>query len=148
MGTSTLTRRSTHLVDAKITFGRLQDGCIRFVQDEVAIFVPNRDHPNIVVGTRIRTGRTPNTRGVVDDHLPLQGTTVNSACGTADHADRVGAMHARIGNHDIAVSASMPGKTWIVVMRRRASAHTIVATHTTVRIDHHGCAPINDPVFN
>ena len=63
---------------------------------------------------------------------------------TTDHAHRVHAMHASIGNHEIAQLRSVSDESWIVIVGRGASTHAIVATRTTIGIDQHGLRSVHE----
>jgi len=121
------------LVDTKVTLGRLEDGGIVIVgENEVPVRATNLDHPNVVIGTTVGAGRTPDAGGVVDDHLSRQGIPMNRAGGAPNHAHGVGTVHASVGDHIVSKLWAVPNEAGIIVVGGGAGADTVVATGATV----------------
>ena len=70
MGTGPLASRTTQLIKAEVTFCGLNNRSLGHrIPYESANLIPHLDHTNIVVGTRIGTGRASNAGIIVDDNL-------------------------------------------------------------------------------
>ena len=117
MGASPHTGRATRVGITKIAFCSLEDGllCVR-IDDNVAVRAANFDHADIVVGTRRCTGRTADTGVIIDNNTATDLTAVNGAGGTADHADRIRAMHTGIGHHPVVKCFAVTHKTRVAAV--------------------------------
>ena len=112
-------------------------GFISLSSSRIAVFIAHFDHANGVVRTIVRARLATDARALVDDYLAAESVAVNRAGRAANHANRVRAMHAGIGDHDVPVDRAVAQETRIVVVRGRAGAHAIVATRATIQINHH-----------
>ena len=74
--------------------------------------------------------------------------TVDGACGAANHANRVSAMHTRVGDHEVVEFTAVPDETWIVVVSLCTSIDAGVAAHASVEIDEHGLGAVDNAVFH
>lgn len=149
MRASPLVRGAAQLIDAEIAFcGFLQRDVGHLVADKSPPIVADLDHPNIVVGTRIGARSAPDTGQIVDHHHAVLGLAVDGAGRAADHAHRVDAVHARIGDHKPAVTLAVADEARIAVVRRGARAHALIAAHTAIVVDDHGRRPVDETVLD
>ena len=144
-----LARGASWLVDAKVAFGGFEDRCSgNFVAYEIAPFVSYLDHPDVIVRAGASASSAANARGVVNDDIAGLLITVDGACGAADHANRIGAMHTRVGDHEVVEFTAVPDETWIVVVSLCTSIDAGVAAHASVEIDEHGLGAVDEAVFH
>ena len=68
--------------------------------------------------------------------------------GTADHADRVHAVHARVGDHVMIMLNTVANEAWIIVVRASASTNAVVAPCASVLIDDHRGGTVDVAVFD
>ena len=68
--------------------------------------------------------------------------------GALNHADRIRAMHAGIGNHELIVDRPMSEKTGIIIVRGGTGSDTIIAPCATIQVDHHGGCAIDESTFD
>ena len=149
MWAGALTRRTAGLPDAQIALRGLLDGQLRSrVQHKPPAPVSDFHHPNVVVRATTGAHSTPDARVVIDHDLAAGEITVDGAGGTADHAHRIGAVHARIRNHDIVDGGAVPDKARVVVVSGGARADAFVALNAPVQVDHHGAGAVYEPAFD
>ena len=99
------------------------------------------------VRAAVRTRAATDARAVVDPHGARIRIAGDRARRAADHAHRVDAMHTRIGHHDVIVLRPLPNEPRIVVVRRRARPHTIVAPRAAIEIDQHRLRAVEKPMI-
>ena len=73
---------------------------------------------------------------------------MDGAGGTADHADRVGAMHAGIGHHVVVEGSAVADEARIIAVALGTGLDAGVATHAAVEVDDHGGGPLDDAVLD
>src|SRR5438105_4273311 len=102
---------------AQIAFSRLADGLQILVHHELATRVPDVHHADRVVRAVVETCLAADAGHGIDHHLARERLAVDCARRTADHANRVRAVHAGIGDHEPATGRSVPEKTRVVLVR-------------------------------
>ena len=87
---------------AEIALGRLANGrpC-RFILHRQTVQVSDFDQSDVVVGARIRTGAAADAGLVVDMHVAKGQVALDRAGRATDQADRINAMHAGMGDHQV-----------------------------------------------
>ena len=121
------------MIGAQVTLRRFGDrSMLCIVTNEVAVLVSDFDHPNRVVKAIVCAGTASDTRLVIDYDLPALGLTMDRTGRTLDHTHRIFAVHASAGDHHVVVDRSLTQEPRIVVMRRGASPHTIVAARAAL----------------
>jgi hypothetical protein len=149
VGTSPLTGRTTKLVNTEIAFCGFHDRQIGFfIADVMARIITNIDHPDIVIGAVAGTGAATNTGIIVNDDFASRCYPMNSTGRTADHANGIGAMHTRVGDHVMVNFLSVADKPGIVVVPFSASLDTCIAPNTPVEVYKHRCGTVDEPVFD
>src|SRR5260370_41940230 len=100
MGAGPLAGGPAPLVDAQVALGRLDDGLIGlFIDEGIAVRVPDLHQADGVVGTVAGAGTAADAGHVVDRYDPLLQVPVDGPGRTVDHADRILAVHAGVGDH-------------------------------------------------
>ena len=72
---------------------------------------------------------------------------MDGSSGTTEQADRILAMHARLGDHEGSVGRAVAEETGIVVMGRGTRAYAIVAAGAAVEVDDHGRGAVEESMF-
>ena len=133
-----LTCRATRLVHAQVTLCCLEDGPARLaIFYKPSVGSTNLHHPDILVGAIRGAHLAAYTGQVIDDYLPTGNIPMNCARGTAEHTYGISAMHTCISDHVVSMPYAVADKTRIVLVSRGAGAHTIIATGTSIEVDHH-----------
>ena len=136
MWARSLACRAANLVNAQITFRRLGHRLTRdLIEDEPAFRVSHLNHTDIVVGTVICTGPTADTGIVVDDDFAGSLNTMDCTRRTSQHADRIGAVHARVSDHQTLYTPAMTIEARIVVMTHSAGLRTRITPNAAIKID-------------
>src|SRR6266404_3128983 len=125
------------LFNTQIAFRSLDYRIHFFVGEERAALIADFDHANGFIGTIVKAGFAPYTGGRVNDHLATKRASVDRASGTANHANRIDAMHAGIRHHNSTVRRSTAQKTGIIIMSGCASSHTVVTSRAALEINDH-----------
>ena len=126
------------LIGAKIAFGGLQNRLIRsFVEEDHAGRVADLDHPDRIVGTTVGTGAATDAGPIVDPYDSGRLISADRARRTTNHAHRIDAVHAGIGDHELVVFGTLANKTGVVVVCGGTGANTIVAARAAIEIDQH-----------
>ena len=149
MGTGALTGRTAQLIQTEIAFCGLDDRRLGYrVPEQGAAAVADFNHPDIVVGAGVGTGRAANAGIVIDHHLTVGRRPVNGARRATDHADGIHAMHTGVGHHVMVVAAPMTVEARIVVMGLGAGHHAFVTAGATVHVHQHGRRAVDVTMFH
>ena len=117
MRTRTFARGAAVIFDTEIALRRLRDGFHFLIHEKFAALVACLNHANGIVGTIRKTGFAADARRGIYDHLSGKRLAVNGTGRTANHADRISAMHAGIGDHQTSGARPMTQKPRIIVVR-------------------------------
>ena len=144
-----MTGGPARLIEAQIAFGRLDDRLFGvLVDDETPVLVADFDHTDVIVGAICGAGGATDAGIVVDHHLPALGIAVDGAGRAPNHANRIDAMHARVGDHVVFECPAVADETRIVVMALGAGLDAGVAAHAAVEVDKHGRGAHDEAVFD
>ena len=149
MWTGRLAGRTVIRAGTQVTLGCFLDRIAQLlIQNRQALAVVDGDHLNVRIRATVGTGSTADARRIVDRHTARLSVPRYGSCRAADHAHRIQAMHARIGDHPIVVLLSVSNESRVVVVRRRTGSNTIIASGTSLQIDHHGLSAVDEPLLN
>src|SRR5262245_11329875 len=111
MRTGSLAGGTAGSLDAKVTLRRLADRAKVFANHEFTAVVADVDHANRIVGTVVEARLATDAGDRVDDHLSGERFAVDGAGRAADHANRIGTVHASVGDHQPATGGTVPKET-------------------------------------
>ena len=149
MRTGTLASRSTELVRTQITLRRFLYRLFQLlIHDHMAAVIANLHHLNVVIGTTAGARPAPDARAFMNQHIAGLGITRDGPGRTPNHADGIGAMHARIGELQIPIPQTVSDETGIAVMRRFTRFDAIVAPRAAIQVQHHRLRPIHQTTFD
>src|SRR5438034_8347234 len=100
MWAGALTGRPTVLFNAQIAFSGLQKRLYFAIHHDNALLVADFNHSDRLVRAVVEASFAADARHRVDHDLAADSLAMNRSGQTANHADRIGAMHASVGNHD------------------------------------------------
>src|ERR1700731_3864069 len=147
--TSAHTGRAAELIDAEIAFGSLHDRSAgHFIEDERAGAISRLHHLDVVIRATVRAGRAANAGVIVDHNLTLERFAMDRTSGTTDHTNRINAVHAGVRDHNAIHLPPMADESWVVIVSRRASAHTIVTAGAAIQVDQHRRRAVNCSVVH
>ena len=118
------------------------------VENGISFYVIDLHHLNVRVRAGVGASFTTDAGVVINNHGPIGNDPGDGACGTADHAHRVRAVHAGIGHHPVFKCLAVADKARVSVMGDRAGVDAIIATDTAVKIDQHGLRSVDESFFN
>ncbi len=119
MRAGSLACRASVVIDAQVALGCLHDGLsfVRIHHDGVVLrAIPDFDHADVVVRATRGAHRAADAGEIVDHDLTALLGSVDGSRGTPDHADRIDAMHAGVGDHVVAQDRAVPDESRIVLV--------------------------------
>jgi len=138
MRTGVLARWPSQLARAKVALRCLENGLLRrAIDDERASRIANLYHVNCLVRATIGAHAAADARAIVDAHGAIVDIARNRPGRAANHAHRVDAVHTRIGHHHVVMLRSLANEARVIVVRRRARPHAIVAASAAIQVDQH-----------
>ena len=144
MGAGALAGRTAKLIGTQITLGGFYNGGSgEFIKNKVAVPVTDVHHADIVIRTGVGAHGTADAGRIVNDDLAFLQIPMDGARRATDHTYRVYAVHTGIGDHVVTDLWPMSNKAWVVLVRGRAGANTVIAPGTAVKIDHHGLSAVD-----
>ncbi len=149
MRTGRSARGSRRLTTAHIALGRLHDRLARLhISVGTSLGIEYFRHPDVFVGARRSAGSASDADRFVD--LDNAGFFVpsNRPGWTADHANRIAALHAGLHKLQPLVRNTLPDESRVAIVCTGTCFHAIVATRASMQIDHHRLTTIVQAVLN
>lgn len=129
---------------AQITLGGLQNRQLGLAINSGAPLVVSRlDHDDVVIGATLSARFTADTGVRIDGDNPRVRVARDGSRGTSNHANRISAVHARVGKQKWAILRAIAHEPRRTLMGRSAGFHTLVTASASVEIDQHGLLAIN-----
>lgn len=148
MGARRLACWAGKLTGAVVAFRRLENWQLSdFIDVNRPARLANFHHTNRAIGATIGTRATANAREVVDSHRADVGIARDRPRRAADHAHRVDAMHARIGDHHLVVRWTLANEAWIVVVRCGTCSYAVIAARAALQINEHRLCAVQEAMI-